>query len=302
MMKKMIYKTEEISGCFFRSTVNKPNLKVLLQVTERCNLHCKHCFNSSESVGNDLSFQNVVEKVIPKLLNANVTRVTLTGGEPMLHPQILDMVKVFVEKGIHITLCTNGVLFTKEKIEYLYNLGNVHINVSLDGFSYASHGIFRGIKSKEIYNNLLENIKMIGEKGLLNGILCSPNRFSNDEEYLKLCKFAKSNKAKYILFNPLSKFGRGYDTQDLSYSKQELVNLREKIETSNLEDDCFQIVFIRIFKDRVPHNCKVKCGYEIPYIFIDGSVAVCPYMIFATSSEISRYKKEEFLYGNIFDE
>lgn len=300
-MRKMIYQASQMSCCYFRSTVEKPNLKVLLQVTERCNLHCKHCFNSSESIGNDFSYQDIVTKVIPKLLKSNVTRVTLTGGEPMVHPQILDIVKAFIDKGIHITLCTNGTRFTKETIEYLHSLKNIHINVSLDGFSFNSHGTFRGIPTIYDFNTILKNIKLMGEKKLLNGILCAPNQLSNDDEYLEMCKFAKENQAAYVLFNPLSKFGRGNETHSLSYSTKELINLRKKIELLDLEDDNFQIVFIRIFENKISKNCMAKCNFEIPYIFVDGNVAVCPYMIFATDSNMSNYTKEKFFYGSILD-
>ena len=115
---KLIYnsKKEEIACCFFRSTVHKPNIKVLLQITERCNMRCKHCFVSSLSEGNDLSFETIKEQILPKLKEANVTRVTLTGGEPMVHRNIMDIIKLFNENKIHITLCTNALGLNEEKI------------------------------------------------------------------------------------------------------------------------------------------------------------------------------------------
>ncbi len=301
-MKKMIYKDGRYAGCYFRSTVKKPELKVLLQITERCNLHCKHCFNSSINIGDEISYQIIEEKIIPKLVSANVTRVTLTGGEPMVHPEVIEIITAFIKKGIHITLCTNGTGFSEEIIDRLYELGNVHINVSLDGFSFNSHGRFRGFSNEQSFNRVLHNIRMLGKRNLLNGILCAPNHFSDDEEYINLCKFAKENHARYVLFNPLSKFGRGNETQNLSYTMQELINLRKTIEASNLENETFQIVFIRIFKEKASLNCEINCDYEIPYIFVNGSVAVCPYMVFATDSVRSKYQKKDFLYGNILED
>lgn len=301
-MKKMIYNNESVSGCFFRSTVPKPNIKVLLQVTERCNMSCVHCFNASNAYGADIKIEDLKKYIIPKLQEAKVTRVTLTGGEPMVHPQIYEIVKLFQNINIHITLCTNGLLFDKELIDKLNNLGNVHINVSLDGFTYNSHGRFRGIKQESNYNKIIDNIKMMGEKGILNGIMCSPNIFSNDEEYANMCQFAKENKASYVLFNPLSKFGRGNQTQKFAYTKDQLSNLREKLEKLNIESNDFKIVFIRIPKCKIDKSYISECNFEIPYIFLNGDVAVCPYMIFATSSEISKYKSEKFLYGNIYND
>lgn len=300
-MKKMIYNSNNPCGCYFRSTVISPNLKVLLQITERCNMFCKHCFNSSNNFGKNLDFNDIKNKIFPKLKEANVTRITLTGGEPMTHPKIYEIITLFNKNNIHVTLCTNGLLFDEEKIKFLSKLGNIHINVSLDGFSYQSHGLFRGLAESKLYDKIINNIKLMGKHNILNSILCSPNVFSNDSEYIQMCHFAKDNGASYVLFNPLSKFGRGSISQEISYTKDQLTKLRVKLESLNIETNKFQIVFIRINKYTLSKECEVDCNCEIPYVFIDGSVGVCPYLIFATSSKDSKYIPEKFLYGNIFD-
>ena len=55
--------------------------------------------------------------------------------------------------------------------------------------------------------------------------MTSPNKYSSINEYIDICKFAKECKAKYVLFNPLSKFGRGEYTQNLAYTQEELTEL-----------------------------------------------------------------------------
>ena len=302
MEKKMIYDTndEKIACCFFRSTVQKPNMKALLQITERCNLKCKHCFVSSLPEGHDLSFEKIKNVILPKLKESNVTRVTLTGGEPMVHRNIMDIIKLFNENNIHITLCTNAVGLNEQKIIEISKMKDVHVNVSLDGFSSKSHGKFRGNERDDVFNKIIENIELLSKYNLLNGIMTSPNKYSSMDEYLNICKFAKEHKANYVLFNPLSKFGRGEYTQNLAYTQEELVELRKNIELMNIEDDNFQIVFIRIPKENATERLS-ECNCEITYIFTNGDVAVCPYMVFACENEESQYKREDFLYGNIFD-
>ena len=211
MEKKMIYNTkgDKKLCCFFRSTVQKPNMKALLQITERCNLKCKHCFVSSLPEGNDLSFEIIRDTILPKLKNANVTRITLTGGEPMVHRDIMNIMKLLSDNNIHITLCTNALGLNEEKIIKMKQLNDIHVNVSLDGFSSKSHGKFRGNDSEIVFNKVIENIKLLSKYNLLNGIMTSPNRFSPIQEYINICKFAKKYNANYVLFNPLSKFGRG---------------------------------------------------------------------------------------------
>ena len=63
--------------------------KALIQITERCNLHCAHCFVSSGDWGGHMTRHDIADKVLPRLLLARVERVTLTGGEPFAHPDLL---------------------------------------------------------------------------------------------------------------------------------------------------------------------------------------------------------------------
>lgn len=303
MELKMIYnaKDKKKACCFFRSTVQKPNMKVLLQITERCNLKCKHCFVSSLTEGHDLSFEKIRDIILPRLKEANVTRVTLTGGEPMVHRNIMDIIKLFNKNNIHITICTNALGLNENNIVEISKLSDVHVNVSLDGFSSESHGKFRGNESKVIFNKIIENIKLLSKYNLLNGVMTSPNKYSSMEEYVKICKFAKTYNANYVLFNPLSKFGRGEYTQDLAYTQKELIELRKRIEKENFEDDKFQVVFIRIPEENSQKKLS-NCNCEVTYIFTNGDVAVCPYMVFACGNKESKYKREDFLYGNILDD
>lgn len=299
---KLIYnsKKEAIACCFFRTTVNKPNLKILLQITERCNMKCKHCFVSSLSEGSDLNFNTIKNEILPKLKIANVTRVTLTGGEPMVHRNIMDIIKLFNENKIHVTLCTNALGLNEEKIIEISKYSDVHVNVSLDGFSSKSHGKFRGNDSDIIFNKIIENIKLLSKYNLLNGIMTSPNKYSSIEEYIEVCKFAKKCNANYVLFNPLSNFGRGQYTQNLGYAKEELIELRKRIEKEKIETEKFQIVYIRIPGENSNGELS-ECNCEIPYIFTNGDVAVCPYLVFACQNEESKYNRKDFLYGNILD-
>lgn len=290
---KLIYnsKKEEIACCFFRTTVSKPNIKVLLQITERCNMKCKHCFVSSLAEGRDLSFETIKNVILPKLKEANVTRVTLTGGEPMVHRNIMDIIKLFSENKIHVTLCTNAVGLNKLKIIEISKLNDVYVNVSLDGFSSASHGNFRGNDSDIIFNRIIDNIKLLSKYNLLNGIMTSPNKYSSIQEYIDICKFAKELNANYVLFNPLSNFGRGQYTQNLGYTKEELIELRKCIEKENFENEKFQVVFIRIPKDNSNYELS-ECNCEIPYIFTNGDVAVCPYLVFTCQKENQNMQQE----------
>lgn len=297
-MIKKIYDNNYASACFFRSTVELPDMKMMLQITERCNLRCAHCFVEAENSGNEMNFESIKNRIIPCFIENSVKKVTLTGGEPMVHRDIKKIILEFLNNGIGVSVCTNGTLMDKPFIKELTQYNNIHFNVSLDGFRKESHGKFRGNMSKLQFDNLIDNISSLGKLGLLNGILSTPNKYATIEEYIDLCKFAMTVGAKYVLMNPLSPFGRGNEVSNLSYSREELIELKEK--TQNLATENFEIVYIRFPNvDNLPIG---ECAMgTIPYVFCNGDVAICPYMVFASESDTNKYNSKDFILGNIFE-
>lgn len=57
-----------------------------------------------------MSFLNIKNVVLERLLNINVKKITVTGGEPLCHPDILEICRLFADKDMEITVCTNGTL------------------------------------------------------------------------------------------------------------------------------------------------------------------------------------------------
>jgi radical SAM protein with 4Fe4S-binding SPASM domain len=60
------------SSCYFRTSVEGDGRKALIQITERCNLHCAHCFVSSGDWGEHMSRKDIVDKVLPRLSTPNM--------------------------------------------------------------------------------------------------------------------------------------------------------------------------------------------------------------------------------------
>lgn len=295
-MVNKIYDPQYASACFFRSTVYPPQMKVMLQITERCNLRCAHCFAESRESGGEMSLENIQKIIIPQLNESQVVKATLTGGEPLTHPQVKEIVSSLLESSIGVSICTNGTLIDVEWVQMLTQYDNIHFNVSLDGFRVSSHGRFRGM-TKLTFDRLLQTIRTLGDQKLLNGVLTTPNKYASIDEYIELCQFAKEVGAKYVLMNPLSPFGRGVQTQSLSYSEEDMSVLKGK--TLPMISDDFEIVYIRFPNTNGLPIGKCPLG-AIPYIFCNGDIAVCPYMVFAAGGS-QRYSTAEFIAGNIFE-
>ena len=295
-MIKQIYDRSHAAACFFRSTVTPPHYKALLQVTEKCNFKCSHCFVESTQVGNEMLLSDIVERVIPNLIKSNVVKITLTGGEPLIHKDISGIIAALCDNNIAVSICTNGSLITDSFLHFVSDYKNIHFNISLDGLRLESHGRFRGNLEGTTFDRVIENIKKVGRQNLLNGILTTPNNYASVDEYVELCDFARGAGAKYVLMNPLSPFGRGQETQHLAYSKEDMISL--KAQTSIKRANGFDVVYIRFPNDRGLPLSGCPLG-SFPYIFTNGDVVICPYTSFAAETPDNDYNRNQFLLYNV---
>lgn len=286
------------NSCYFRTSVADGERKALVQITERCNLHCAHCFVSSTEKGRDISLEDIVEKVIPRLAQASVSRVTLTGGEPFAHPHLFEICEAFVQQGMSVGICTNATLASEEQLDELKSLGNVHFNVSFDGFRAESHGKFRGNKSS--FAVTLQTTRLIASKGLLQGLLSTPNMLTRVDEFAALCEFAVEIGAEYVLMNPLSSFGRGVKSQGRMAAPDQIMSAIRDL-TSRFAKQGLDTVHIRFPNDAAQPLAGCDAG-KLIYVFSDGLTAVCPYLVFAARTPQSLHSDRDFLVGNILEE
>lgn len=294
-MRRAIVKEDRLASCYFRTSVKRPYRKALLQITERCNLHCAHCFISAGDYGDTMPVEIVHDVVIPRLKECRVISVTLTGGEPFVHDDILEIVHLLRSADIRVGICTNGTSIEQEQIEALAKVDNVHLNVSLDGFKPESHGKFRG--NKDSFVKTIDTIRQLSQYGLLQGLLVTPNNLAEIIEYAELCEFAVQNGATYVLMNPLSSMGRGVEAKDKLRAPDRA--MRQIREITSPFSDHIQLVYIRFPNEQKLPLLSCEAG-NIIYVFVHGEVTVCPYLVFAARTPQSLHKPEEFIVGNIF--
>jgi hypothetical protein len=180
-MRRSLIIDTHASSCYFRTSVEGDGRKALIQITERCNLHCAHCFVSSGDWGEHMSRNDIVDKVLPRLMQARVERVTLTGGEPFAHPDLLAICDDVVALGLPLGVCTNATLASDKEIAHLARSGAVHVNVSFDGFRPESHGKFRGSVSS--FATTVATTRKFAAAGMLQGLLSTPNMLTEPGEF-----------------------------------------------------------------------------------------------------------------------
>src|SRR4051794_9500670 len=96
----------------------------------RCNLSCTYC-NEYDKVSNPVSVPEMKRR-IDHLKRLGTTVITISGGEPLMHPELDDVIRHVRKRGIIAGLITNGYLLTQKRIEQLNEAGLDHLQISID--------------------------------------------------------------------------------------------------------------------------------------------------------------------------
>ena len=115
-----------------------------LMITGKCNLNCLHCFNAKDNapLNTELSYEQIID-ILDQARDIGVHAFTLTGGEPLVHPRFLDIVRAIYDRDMMVfELNTNGLLLNQKILDEFKKLGcDPLIKISFDGIGY--HNLIR---------------------------------------------------------------------------------------------------------------------------------------------------------------
>jgi len=120
-----------------------PGPVVIWNLIRRCNLTCKHCY----SISADIDFKgelntDEVFTVMDDLKAFGVPVLILSGGEPLLRPDIFDISRRAKDMGFYVGLSSNGTLIDADNIDAIADVGYDYVGVSIDG-NQKTHDLFR---------------------------------------------------------------------------------------------------------------------------------------------------------------
>ncbi len=117
---------------------------VVWNLTRRCNLKCLHCYAqaTARAAPDELSPTEALA-LLQDLKDFGVPVVLFSGGEPLLRPDLLELVAWTVKAGMRAVISSNGTLITPEVARGLQGLGVSYVGISLDG-NEETHDRFRG--------------------------------------------------------------------------------------------------------------------------------------------------------------
>ena len=151
---KQIYNLFDFSYKFmlgwylFRKPLRGPII-VSYEITKRCNQRCKMCNNWEEfkKYKNEELTTKEIENVMKQIKEQDVQIISLTGGEPLIRDDILDVVRMIKSLGMNVHIVSNGTLLNREMAENLVDAGLDSITISIDGATASTHNSLRGFKN-----------------------------------------------------------------------------------------------------------------------------------------------------------
>ncbi|SMC24864.1 heme b synthase [Desulfacinum hydrothermale DSM 13146] len=138
---------------------------VAWEVTRTCNLSCIHCRAAAldKPYDNELSSQEC-RRVLDEIASFAKPIIILTGGEPLMRPDIFELAAYGNELGLRMTMAPNGTLVTQKAVRKMVESGIQRISISLDGATAESHDAFRRVPGA--FEGALRGIRNAREVGL----------------------------------------------------------------------------------------------------------------------------------------
>ncbi|MBN1483582.1 MAG: radical SAM protein [Chloroflexia bacterium] len=143
-------------------------LKVSLALTERCNLHCAHCYINQPVSDTQIRTQELSLKqwqgILDQMAAAGVLWIMVTGGEPLLRPDFADFYRYAKRLGFHVILLTNGTLLTPEMADLFVEYPPWEIEITIYGATAATYERVTAVPGS--YARFRRGIALLRERGL----------------------------------------------------------------------------------------------------------------------------------------
>ena len=191
---------------------------VVWNVTRACNLRCVHCYAKAQKQGGpeELTHEEGIA-LLDDLADFGVPVILFSGGEPLVRPDLIDLARYAVKKGMRAVISTNGTLISKDMAQELREVGLSYVGVSLDGMEEVNDK-FRG--KKGAFKEALEGIRNCQSVGLKVGLRFTINRM-NASEIPRIFDLLEQEGIPRVCFYHLVYAGRGSNLVEADLSHEE---------------------------------------------------------------------------------
>lgn len=260
--------------------------QIYFYLTRGCNLHCRHCWIEPEYQAGGRAYPSLDFDLFISVLDQaealGLTGVKLTGGEPLMHPRIHDILDEIQRRRLVLTVETNGVACTAELAAKMKACNDASVSVSLDGADSETHEWMRGVAgSFDAAVAGITNLVAVGLTPQFIMSLCARNK-DGIESLVRLAESLGAGSVKFNLIQPTAR-GRKMHEDGEALSVAELVRVGRWVETELAASTRLELFFdhpsafrplSRLFGP-TGNGCS-RCGIlGILGVLGDGSYALC---------------------------
>jgi len=241
---------------------------VTLAVTNRCRYHCWHCYNAGRSQV-DLPLP-VLKQTLAALQEMSVVQVTLSGGEPLLRPDLEEIVASFDARTC-LNLNTTGAGLTAERARALRENGLFSIGISLDSPDPAEHDRMRGRQGA--FETALQGLQLASEAGLYPYVVTvASSRLLEPDPFFEFLRFVQKAGGREVhLLEPCAT-GSLQGNTDALLSDRDRQRILDYQETA-ASDESLPILSSFLYLEGEE---AFGCGAGLTHLYLDGSGEVCP--------------------------
>lgn len=179
-------------------------VEVSIEVTHRCPLECRHCYNNlpmhdKDARSAELSFEEHV-RLLDELRDLGCLWLLYTGGEIFARKDFLEIYTEAKKRGFLITLFTNGTMITPRVADYLAEYRPFNIEITLYGATKETYETLTGIPGS--FDRCLRGIRLLMERGLPLKLKTVPTTINYHEVY-GMKRFAEEELGVEFKFDPL---------------------------------------------------------------------------------------------------
>jgi heme d1 biosynthesis radical SAM protein NirJ len=209
-----------------------PGPVVIWNLVRRCNLTCKHCYSIStdKDFPGELDTQQVFE-VMNDLRAFQVPVLILSGGEPLMRPDIFDISQRAKDMGFYVGLSSNGTLINRDNIRKIAQVGYDYVGISIDGMK-TTHDTFR--RREGAFEEAMNGIDLCREHGIKVGMRFTLTQ-DNAGELPQILELMRERDIDKFYLSHLNYAGRGNKNR-----KDDVIHNITRAAMDLLFDTCWQ--------------------------------------------------------------
>ena len=281
--KLLYFAGEEPPAVLETSAMYSPQ-EVWLHITNACNLRCITCFKAAGRALRREMPLDMIRRVLQEIKDLGAGYVVISGGEPFLRRDILDILEFTNEVGLHVLLITNGTMIDERIAERLGEIRPRIVQVSLDGSCPEVNDRIRGDGS---FEKTIRAARLLVDQGLDVRLFPTITRLNlHDLPNIKNLVRELRPGFQHLAFSKFFATGRGLDHEDeLDIPEDEYFDMVSRLPMANWEPEADSALDdgdraddrTKCLPTRIAYGArKVNCGYGVGTLSIDADGKVYP--------------------------